>query len=65
MMYNLHIGNSGPLDESYVKEINDRDLVVSSILSGNRNFEGRIHPEIKMNFSKPNARCGVFACRKN
>ena len=44
------IGNSGPLDEKYVKEINDRDLVVSSILSGNRNFEGRIHPEIKMNF---------------
>ena len=44
------IGNSGPLDESYVKEINDRDLIVSSILSGNRNFEGRIHPEIKMNF---------------
>ena len=44
------IGNSGPLDENYVKEINDRDLIVSSILSGNRNFEGRIHPEIKMNF---------------
>ena len=44
------IGNSGPLDESYVKEINDRDLIVSSILSGNRNFVGRIHPEIKMNF---------------
>ena len=44
------IGNSGPLDNEYIKEINDRDLVVSSILSGNRNFEGRIHPEIKMNF---------------
>ena len=44
------IGNSGPLDENYVKEINERDLIVSSILSGNRNFEGRIHPEIKMNF---------------
>jgi aconitate hydratase len=44
------IGNSGPLDNEYVKEINDRDLIVSSILSGNRNFEGRIHPEIKMNF---------------
>jgi len=44
------IGNSGPLEEKYVKEINDRDLIVSSILSGNRNFEGRIHPEIKMNF---------------
>ncbi len=44
------IGNSGPLDDKYIKEINERDLVVSSILSGNRNFEGRIHPEIKMNF---------------
>ena len=44
------IGNSGPLDESYVEEINNNDLVVSSILSGNRNFEGRIHPDIKMNF---------------
>tara|TARA_Y100000389_G_C17467736_1_gene527231 strand:- start:1761 stop:4346 length:2586 start_codon:yes stop_codon:yes gene_type:complete len=44
------IGNSGPLDDKYIKEITDRDLVVSSILSGNRNFEGRIHPEIKMNF---------------
>ena len=44
------IGNSGPLEDKYIKEINDRDLIVSSILSGNRNFEGRIHPEIKMNF---------------
>ena len=44
------IGNSGPINEKYVKEINDKDLIVSSILSGNRNFEGRIHPEIKMNF---------------
>ena len=44
------IGNSGPLDDNYVRDINDNDLVVSSILSGNRNFEGRIHPDIKMNF---------------
>ena len=44
------IGNSGPLKESYIEEINNNDLIVSSILSGNRNFEGRIHPEIKMNF---------------
>ena len=44
------IGNSGPLDAKYVEEINNKDLVVSSILSGNRNFEGRIHPDIKMNF---------------
>ena len=44
------IGNSGPLKQEYVDEIADKDLIVSSILSGNRNFEGRIHPEIKMNF---------------
>ena len=44
------IGNSGPIDEKYVKEINDNDIVASSVLSGNRNFEGRIHPEVKMNF---------------
>ena len=44
------IGNSGPLSDDYINEINKRDLIVSSILSGNRNFEGRIHPEIKMNF---------------
>ena len=44
------IGNSGPLKDKYIQEIADKDLIVSSILSGNRNFEGRIHPEIKMNF---------------
>tara|TARA_Y100000590_G_scaffold169037_2_gene193594 strand:+ start:8930 stop:11509 length:2580 start_codon:yes stop_codon:yes gene_type:complete len=44
------IGNSGPLKKEYTDEISKHELVVSSILSGNRNFEGRIHPEIKMNF---------------
>ncbi|MBT4461958.1 MAG: aconitate hydratase AcnA [Gammaproteobacteria bacterium] len=44
------IGNSGPLKDKYTDEITNKDLIVSSILSGNRNFEGRIHPEIKMNF---------------
>ena len=44
------IGNSGPLKKEYVEAIENNNLVVSSILSGNRNFEGRIHPEIKMNF---------------
>jgi aconitate hydratase len=38
------IGNSGPLDESIAKAIEDNDLVVAAVLSGNRNFEGRIHP---------------------
>jgi len=44
------IGNSGPLPEAIDKAINDHDLVVCSVLSGNRNFEGRIHPEIKTNY---------------
>tara|TARA_R110000868_G_scaffold32183_7_gene117334 strand:- start:38647 stop:41307 length:2661 start_codon:yes stop_codon:yes gene_type:complete len=44
------IGNSGPLDESISKEINDKGLYVCSVLSGNRNFEGRIHPEVRMNY---------------
>jgi aconitate hydratase len=44
------IGNSGPLHESVVKEIEDRDLTVASVLSGNRNFEGRISPHVKANY---------------
>ena len=44
------IGNSGPLSDDIVKEINDRDLVVASVLSGNRNFEGRISPHTKTNY---------------
>lgn len=44
------IGNSGPLPAHITKAITDNDLVVSSILSGNRNFEARIHPLVKMNF---------------
>ncbi|HEY7600700.1 MAG TPA: aconitate hydratase AcnA, partial [Candidatus Limnocylindrales bacterium] len=38
------IGNSGPLDEAVAKAIEDNELVVAAVLSGNRNFEGRIHP---------------------
>jgi aconitate hydratase len=44
------IGNSGPLPEAISKEILDRDLAVCSVLSGNRNFEGRIHPEVRLNY---------------
>jgi len=44
------IGNSGPLAEDISKSIKEHDLSVCSILSGNRNFEGRIHPEVKMNY---------------
>jgi len=44
------IGNSGPLREEIEKAIMDSDLVASSVLSGNRNFEGRIHPLVKANY---------------
>jgi len=44
------IGNSGPLPPPVVDAIHKGDLVVSSVLSGNRNFEGRVHSEVKMNF---------------
>ena len=44
------IGNSGPLPEEVSAAIRDGDLIVSAALSGNRNFEGRIHAEVKMNF---------------
>ena len=44
------IGNSGPLDPALSKAINDNDLIATSVLSGNRNFEGRIHADIQMNF---------------
>ena len=44
------IGNSGPLPVEISKAINDNDLAVSAVLSGNRNFEGRISPDVKMNY---------------
>jgi aconitate hydratase len=44
------IGNSGPLIPQVSQAVTDHDLTVCSVLSGNRNFEGRIHPECKMNF---------------
>ena len=44
------IGNSGPLPEPVVKAIQEGDLVAASVLSGNRNFEGRINPHIKANY---------------
>ncbi|GAB4457217.1 MAG: aconitate hydratase AcnA [Anaerolineae bacterium] len=44
------IGNSGPLPKPVVEAITTGDLIVSGVLSGNRNFEGRIHPYIKANF---------------
>jgi aconitate hydratase len=44
------IGNSGPLPEEISQAVNDSDLAVVSVLSGNRNFEGRINPDVKMNY---------------
>lgn len=44
------IGNSGPLPEEILNEIKTKNLTVCSVLSGNRNFEARIHPDIKMNY---------------
>ncbi|OMG09862.1 aconitate hydratase 1 [Actinomyces naeslundii] len=44
------IGNSGPLPTEVSQAVNDADLAVVSVLSGNRNFEGRINPDVKMNY---------------
>jgi aconitate hydratase len=44
------IGNSGPLDDRIERLLSDHDLVVASVLSGNRNFEARVHPSVKANF---------------
>ncbi len=44
------IGNSGPLPPYMAKAVEEYDLVVASVLSGNRNFEARIHPQVRMNF---------------
>ena len=44
------IGNSGPLPDEVSEAVNDNDLVVAAVLSGNRNFEGRINPDVKANY---------------
>ncbi|MFD3732155.1 aconitate hydratase AcnA [Streptomyces sp. NPDC058632] len=44
------IGNSGPLPDEVSRAVNEHDLAVTSVLSGNRNFEGRINPDVKMNY---------------
>jgi aconitate hydratase len=55
------IGNSGPLPPEISQEIQRRELVVASVLSGNRNFEGRIHPEVKMNYLASPPLCVAYA----
>jgi aconitate hydratase len=44
------IGNSGPLPEPISQAVKQNDLVVAGVLSGNRNFEGRINPDVKANY---------------
>jgi aconitate hydratase len=44
------IGNSGPLPEPVAKAIHEGDLVAASVLSGNRNFEGRVNPDVRANY---------------
>jgi aconitate hydratase len=55
------IGNSGPLPDAIAKTVNDHDLIVSAVLSGNRNFEGRIHPQVKANWLASPPLVVVFA----
>ncbi len=44
------IGNSGPLPAHIAKAVDDNELIVASVLSGNRNFEARVHPQVKLNY---------------
>ena len=44
------IGNSGPLPDAVAKAVNEADLVAAAVLSGNRNFEGRVHPQVRANY---------------
>ncbi|CAN5609627.1 aconitate hydratase AcnA [soil metagenome] len=55
------IGNSGPLQDEVSAGIEEGDLTVCSVLSGNRNFEGRIHPEVKMNYLASPPLCVAYA----
>ncbi|HSZ14867.1 MAG TPA: aconitate hydratase [Solirubrobacteraceae bacterium] len=55
------IGNSGPLPEEVSATVNESDLAVVSVLSGNRNFEGRINPDVKMNYLASPPLCVAYA----
>jgi aconitate hydratase len=55
------IGNSGPLPEEISEVVNTADLAVVSVLSGNRNFEGRINPDVKMNYLASPPLCVAYA----
>jgi aconitate hydratase len=55
------IGNSGPLPDEVAQRVEDNDLVVAAVLSGNRNFEGRIHPQVKASYLASPPLCVAFA----
>jgi aconitate hydratase len=55
------IGNSGPLPEAISEAVGESDLAVVSVLSGNRNFEGRINPDVKMNYLASPPLCVAYA----
>jgi aconitate hydratase len=55
------IGNSGPLPDEISKVVNEHDLAVVSVLSGNRNFEGRINADVKMNYLASPPLCVAYA----
>ncbi len=55
------IGNSGPLPDAISEAVNERDLVVCSVLSGNRNFEGRINQDVKANYLASPPLCVAYA----
>jgi aconitate hydratase len=55
------IGNSGPLPDEISESVDDNDLAVVSVLSGNRNFEGRINPDVKMNYLASPPLCVAYA----
>ncbi len=55
------IGNSGPLPEEIERAVKSGDIVVASVLSGNRNFEGRVHPNVKANYLASPPLCVAYA----
>jgi aconitate hydratase len=55
------IGNSGPLPEAIAEAVEEKDLVVCSVLSGNRNFEGRINPDVRNNYLASPPLCVAYA----
>ena len=55
------IGNSGPLPTAVSKAINDNDIVASAVISGNRNFEGRVNPDVKANYLASPPLVGAYA----